>query len=207
VGNEKPVWDILVRVFHWSLVLFFSIAYLSGEEESVIHVYSGYIILGLISLRIIWGVIGSKYARFSNFIYSREDVVTYLKSLLTRNPKHYMGHNPAGGWMVVALIIAVLTTTITGLKLYAVEEGLGPLAGNAIEMQLISSAYADDDGHHGDKHEDPMEEFWEELHEFAANLTLLLVLVHIAGVLVSSLLHRENLVRAMITGIKKSNDN
>ena len=100
----------------------------------------------------------------------------------------------------------LFATTISGLKVYGVE-GYGPLADNIIEIAIISEAHAHDDNKHdddGDREESEEEEFWEEIHEFFANITLLLVFIHIAGVIISSRLHSENLARAMITG-KKNN--
>ena len=200
--SEVKVWDPFVRIFHWTLVFSFIAAYLTGDDENIWHIYLGYAIGALIVTRIIWGFVGGKYARFSNFVYRPSSVASYLKSLLSTNPKHYLGHNPAGGYMVVALLIMLSITTITGLKAYGVE-GKGPLAGG-IEISLISTAIADDDESEEDeKKENNKDEFWEEAHEVASNLTVLLVLLHIFGAIVSSRLHKENLVKAMITGKKK----
>lgn len=195
------VWDPLVRLFHWSLVIAFTIAYLS-EDEGLIHIYSGYSVLGLISFRVIWGFIGTRFARFSEFVTGTEPVINYLKGLASGSPKHYIGHNPAGGWMIIALLLSLFATTLSGLQLYAIEEGEGPFASLDLPaVTLISSAYADDDDE--DEHEEkPGEEFWEEIHEAAANFTLFLVFLHIAGVVVTSRLHGENLVKAMINGKK-----
>lgn len=209
------VWDILVRFFHWSLVVAFTISYISQDEESLWHIYSGYTVLGLVLFRLVWGVIGTRYARFTNFLYSPTVVLGYLKGLVTPHRKHYIGHNPAGGWMIMALLMSLLVVTLSGLKLYAVEEGKGPLAGISPDLSLIQTAYANDDdddhryGHEGREHEDDEEgeEFWEEIHEASANFTLLLIILHIAGVVVSSRLHNENLVRAMITGKKSRPSN
>ena len=202
MNNEIRVWDPLVRLFHWSLVLAFTIAYLSGDEENSLHIYSGYAVLGLISFRVLWGLIGTRYARFSNFVSSPGTVIQYLKDLLARKPKHYTGHNPAGGWMILALLVTLIVVTVSGLKVYAIEEGLGPLAAEAPALTLISSAYADDDDEH-DKDE-AAEEFWEEIHEASSNFMLLLIFLHVAGVIVSSRLHDEQLVKAMFTGKKIS---
>lgn len=200
--NQIKVWDPLVRIFHWSLVIAFTVAYLSGDEENAIHINAGYIILGLIIFRLIWGFIGSKYARFKDFTYSPRSIINYLKSLFTRQPKHYIGHNPAGGAMILALLIGLTVTTYSGLKIYAIEEGAGPLA-QSTELSLIKTAYADDDNHDG-YDEDNDEEFWEEIHEASANIVLLLVVLHIVGVIVAGKLHNEKLIKAMITGKKTS---
>jgi cytochrome b len=208
MNNEIRVWDPLVRIFHWSLVLAFSIAYLSGEEESNLHIYAGYAVLGLITFRVLWGFIGTQYARFSNFVYSPGTVIQYLKGLVTKSPKHYIGHNPAGGWMVIILLSCLFVVTVSGLKVYTIEEGLGPLAGKS-SLTMISSTYADSDEDHGSKYErneyaEDKEEFWEEIHEVSSNLMLFLIFLHIAGVIISSRLHDESLVKAMFTGKKSS---
>lgn len=206
MSNEIRVWDPLVRLFHWGLVVAFTIAYLSGDEENSLHVYSGYAVLGLISFRVLWGFIGTRYARFSQFVTSPGTVIQYLKDLLARKPKHYTGHNPAGGWMVLALLLTLFVVTVSGLKVYAIEEGLGPLAAEAPALTLISPAYADDDEHDDGEHEkeEAAEEFWEEIHEASSNFMLLLIFLHIAGVIVSSRLHDENVVKAMFSGKKIS---
>jgi cytochrome b len=219
--NKIRVWDLFVRIFHWSLIVAFFIAYLSGEEENLLHIYSGYAVLGLVSVRLLWGIIGTKYARFSNFIYSPTAVFLYLKSIFERKPLYFVGHNPAAGWMVITLLLCLLVVTVSGLKVYAIEEGLGPLARSNSEFAIISNTYASkshsdrheneeherNDGNYGEEHEEnDEEEFWEEIHEVSANLMLLLIFLHIAGVLVSSFLHNENLIKAMITGVKVKED-
>ena len=217
--NEIRVWDPFIRIFHWSLVVAFSIGYLSGEEENALHIYSGYAVLGLVAFRLLWGIIGTKYARFTNFIYSPTAVFRYLKSLIERKPLHYVGHNPAGGWMIVALLLCLLVVSISGLKVGAIEEGLGPLAQSNNEFSIISKTYAsntyrDRDENDEDEEDDlnesgyenheenEIEEFWEEIHEASANLMLFLIFLHIAGVAISSFLHNENFIKAMITGKK-----
>ncbi len=175
------VWDILVRVFHWSLVLFFVVAYVTEGEWIVIHSYAGYTIFLLVTFRIIWGVIGSFNARFSNFVVSPKKAVKYLKEELSGDAKHYLGHNPAGGLMIVALIISLLVTVITGASIIATE-GDGPLA-----TTFIASLSG---------------ELLEEIHEFFTTVILFLVVLHIGGVIFSSFLQEENLVKAMFTGKK-----
>jgi len=210
MNNEIRVWDPLVRIFHWSLVLAFAVAYLSGDEDSDIHIYSGYVVLGLIVFRLVWGFIGTRYARFSDFIYSPASIIAYIKSLRTVNPKRYLGHNPAGGAMIIALLISLFVVSYSGLKVYAIEEGAGPLA-QQTEINLIKSAYADDDDEDSEHarnngNDEEEEDFWEEIHEASANFVLFLVFLHIAGVIISGRLHDENLIKAMITGRKKTDD-
>ena len=200
VAHEIPVWDIVVRVGHWSLVAFFAIAYLTGEiEAETLHAWAGYAILAIVVLRIVWGLVGTKHARFSDFVFGWRETAAYARSLLALRPKHYLGHNPLGGWMVVALLAVLLLVSWSGLELYAAE-GKGPLAEST--LMAVRPVLAN-----GEKESDDREseggELWEEVHEFLARLSLLLVFMHIGGVLVSSLAHRENLVRAMITGRKR----
>jgi len=211
------VWDLLVRIFHWTLVIAFIVAYLTAEEENMVHIYAGYTVLGLIVFRVIWGIVGSKYARFSDFVYSPSHVIQYLKDLKTGNVTHYLGHNPAGGWMIIALLLSLFVVTISGLQVYALEEGRGPFALIGENAVVVPNAQADEDedsddedsdkgkeyeGEENEEHE-AAEEFWEEIHEFSTNFTIFLILLHFAGVVVSSRLHGENLVRAMITGKKQ----
>ncbi|NOX10002.1 MAG: cytochrome B [Gammaproteobacteria bacterium] len=185
--QEVYVWDILVRVFHWSLVLFFLLAYLSGDEWDDLHIYSGYIILALLVTRIVWGFIGSRYARFSGFVTSPEKMLSYLKDLLSGKPEHYVGHNPAGGWMILALLLSLSLTGLTG---YALEQGYQLMD---MGIPVVVEQLVDDDE----------EELLEEVHEFFAGLSLFLIGVHVLGVLVSSRVHKENLIKAMITGYKQ----
>ena len=179
------VWDPFVRIFHWSLVLAFITAYASEDDFMRVHSYAGYTIIALLSVRIIWGLIGTKHARFSDFVRSPSEALNYLKETATFKAKRYLGHNPAGGLMIIALLVSLLLTTLTGLGAYGVEGG-GPLAGWFVNI-----------GHFG-------KEAFEEVHEFFANFTLFLVVVHIAGVILGSISHGENLVRAMFTGTKQA---
>lgn len=164
------VWDLPTRVCHWLLALSFAGAYLTAESERLrdVHVMLGYTMAGLVAFRLVWGVLGTRYARFASFAYGPRQVLSYLKSLLTRSPQHYLGHNPAGSWAIYGLL---------GLSALAAAAGY--------------ATYNDVGGH-----------AMEEVHEALANGLAALVLVHIAGVAASSLLHGENLVRAMITGYK-----
>jgi cytochrome b len=202
--DTVKVWDPLVRIFHWSLVAFFAAAFLTGEDEGSLHIYAGYAVFGLVLFRVLWGFIGTEHARFKDFLFGPSKVIQYLKSLSSSSPKRYLGHNPAGGYMVVALLLTLLVVTFTGLKAYGIE-GHGPLAANA-EYSVISTAKAEDEAGEGNEGAKPGEkegeEFWEEIHEGASYFMLGLILLHVLGVVVSSRLHKENLVKAMITGKK-----
>lgn len=175
------VWDILVRIFHWSLVILFFTAYLSEGEPMTLHSWAGYGIGMLIVFRLVWGLIGTRYARFSNFVTRPATSAHYLKQALLGRAKRYIGHNPAGAAMILALLASLTLTIVTGMSLLATE-GDGPLATTFLAGLP----------------EDPL----EEVHEFFANSTLFLVFIHVAGVLLASFQHRENLVRAMIHGYK-----
>jgi len=185
-SNQVWVWDPLVRFFHWSLLSAFVIAYITEDNLMSVHTWAGYLILGLISVRLIWGIIGTRYARFSDFVYSPVEVIQFLKDTLHLRAKRYLGHNPAGGAMVILLMISLLMTTTSGILLLGAEEQAGPVA----------HWFAQPGGFWGEK--------LEEVHEFFANFTLLLVFIHVIGVLVESLIHKENLVSAMLTGFKSA---
>lgn len=187
-SSQIRVWDPLVRFFHWSLVTAFIVAFITEDDFLIIHSWAGYLVLALISIRFIWGFIGTRYARFSDFVYSRENIIKFLKDTFQLKAKRYIGHNPAGGAMVIMLLLSLLATTITGVLLIGAEEHIGPVA------HWFSTTEGQTGG------------FWsealEEVHEFFANFTLLLVLIHVVGVVVESLIHKENLVSAMLTGFK-----
>ena len=175
------VWDLPLRVFHWLLVAGFFIAYLTEDELLTVHVWAGYLVTGLLVFRLIWGLVGSHYARFSSFLCSPAKLIAYLKDLIALKSQRYLGHNPAGAAMIVLLLISILATVITGFAVYGADQAAGPLA-------AIGSAN---------------EKMWEEVHEFFANLTLVLVVVHVIGVAVESYIHRENLPRSMLHGFKR----
>lgn len=164
------VWDIPTRLFHWSFALSFLIAYVTAESErwQLWHVSAGYTFGVLLIFRLIWGVIGSRYARFSEFIRTPSALVNYLRSLLTTTPTHFVGHNPAGALAIVLILGLGLVNVLTGWASF--------------------NDYGDWIG---------------ELHEGIANTLVAIVAVHIAGVFISSLLHKENLVRSMINGYKQ----
>jgi cytochrome b len=184
-NNQVYVWDPLVRVFHWTLALAFVTAWITEDDWLDLHVPAGYTVLGLLLFRVVWGVIGTRHARFTDFVRSPATMLAYLQDVIAVRARRYLGHNPAGGAMVIALLVSLAITTLSGMAVYGYKEFSGPLAG------MLYSA--------PDWLGDPL----EDIHEFFANFTLLLILLHLAGVALASLQHRENLVRSMFTGYKR----
>lgn len=164
------IWDWPVRIGHWLMVGGFVVAWLTAESESfrLVHAWAGGIVLAVAAFRLLWGIVGSRHARFASFVRGPRAVLDYLASLLRLQPAHHAGHNPAGGWAIVALLSLGILTGISGWAHY-----------NEIG------------GH-----------WLEEVHEGLATAMLTVVVVHLAGVFSGSLLHGENLVRAMLTGRK-----
>ena len=196
--NTVRVWDPVVRIGHWTLVLAFFVAYFTEDDFLTLHVWAGYLVILVVAIRLVWGLIGTRHARFSDFVRSPAAVLRYMRDLVGHRARRYIGHNPAGGAMILALLISLSGTAYSGLVLYAVEEDAGPLAGWVADEQEHSDT---------NEHEDEArEEFWEELHELFVNLTLLLVVLHVIGVLHGSFVDRENLVKAMVTGRKRGNE-
>jgi cytochrome b len=168
--SSTLVWDVPVRVFHWLLVLCFAGAWITAESEHwrLLHVTLGYTMAALVAFRVIWGLVGTRHARFASFVRGPRAVWTYLRSLVGPRPEHHTGHNPAGALAIVGLLGLIALTAASGWATYSELGG----------------------------------EWLEDLHELAANGLMVLVVVHITGVVVGSLVHRENLVRSMFTGRK-----
>lgn len=164
------VWDAPVRVFHWLMVLSFAGAYLTAESEvwRLAHVTLGYTMAGLVAFRLVWGLAGTRYARFASFVRGPQAVLAYVRSMLRGQPEHHTGHNPAGAVAIVAMLLLTAGIAASGWVVY------NDLAG----------------------------EWVAELHEVLSHAMLLVIGVHVAGVVVASALHGENLARAMVTGRK-----
>ncbi|SMF12702.1 Cytochrome b [Tistlia consotensis] len=200
------VWDPFVRSAHWLIALGFLVAYLSEGEPLWLHSWAGYLVAAVVVLRILWGFVGTRYARFSDFVYAPSRIVAYLFDLLRLRSKRYLGHSPAGGAMTLALLLALAATTVTGMATLAQDEGKGPLTFLVAQTvrspeQAVAPARGDDE--EGDEDGGRGHGIWKDLHELATNLTLALVLLHLGGVALASLAHRENLPRAMVTGRKR----
>lgn len=165
------VWDFPTRVFHWSLAACFVIAVITQDMERLrqVHITSGYTMMGLVMFRLIWGIVGTRYARFSSFVPTPRSVFRYLSGIVTGRPEHYVGHNPLGALGIVAMIVLTVGVGISGV--------------------LLDSGVAED--------------VFEDLHEGLANGMLAVVGIHLIGVVLSGVLHQENLVKAMLTGHKE----
>jgi len=164
------VWDWPVRIGHWLLVGAFMLAWLTGESEEwrLVHAFAGGTVVGIILFRLLWGFIGTQHARFSSFVRGPGAVMEYVLGLLSGKESGYAGHNAAGGWAIIALLVLGVLSGASGWLTYNEVGG----------------------------------EFFEEVHEAMTAGMLAVVLLHVAGVAVSSLVHRENLPRAMVTGLK-----
>jgi cytochrome b len=166
------VWDPFVRAFHWALAASFAVAWLSSENWESLHAASGYVAGALVALRVAWGFLGPRYARFAQFVHSPGAVIAYLKAIKDGSERRYIGHNPAGGAMIVVLLVAMAATAVSGWLLTT-----DAFWGSHV-LQLVHSALA-----HG---------------------LLALVALHLIGVAIASLRHRENLARAMVVGVKRA---
>ena len=179
-----PVWDLATRVFHWALAVLIGANLIVGGEDAgfefQVHVVVGYLIAALVVFRVIWGAIGSPHSRFGDFVFGWRTVVGYARRLLRLDPPHYVGHNPLGGWMIMALLTAITLTVATGL-LGRGRRTAGPLSDWVAGP--VSSALG-------------------EIHGALSNLLILLIALHVAGVVADWLLTGVNLVRAMIVGAK-----
>ena len=173
-SNQKQsvlVWDFPVRVFHWLLVASFAGAWLTSESEAqqMIHYAFGYTAVVLVLFRILWGLVGTRYARFSQFIKGPVETMQHIKALLTGNQHPGVGHNPAGALAMISLMLLILLISLTGY--WSIKEFLG--------------------------------DFMSGAHETISNLTLIMVVIHIAAAIIMSFMQKENLVRAMVTGNKR----
>lgn len=164
------VWDVPTRLFHWLLVICFAGAWLSSESErlQMIHYAFGYSAAALVLFRLVWGLVGTKYARFTQFIRGPKEIIGHLGAALRGHQHESPGHNPAGGIVMLGLMMIILLIAFTGYL--SVKEFLG--------------------------------DFMSEAHEAIASLALALVVIHIAAAVIMSLLQKENLIRAMVTGKK-----
>lgn len=184
--RQVAIWDLPTRVFHWALVVAVALSYATGGEEGrwfTVHVVSGYVVAALLAFRLVWGFVGSPRSRFSDFIYGWRSVRDYARNVVRREPKHFIGHNPLGGWMVVAMVVVLAASVMTGLVSGEPREPSGPLLGVIVPATSGESV--------------------AEVHELLGNLVLALAVIHIAAVFLDWALTGENLIPAMVHGRKR----
>jgi cytochrome b len=168
-GGWVKVWDPLLRLAHWGLAAAVTLALVSSDDRRL-HEAAGYAALGVVGLRIVWGFVGPAHARFTDFVRGPGTVLAYLRDVFRLSARRHLGHNPAGGAMILALFALVLVAGVSGWM--------------SETDRFFGVTWV------------------EDLHSGSANLLLFLIIGHVVGVIASSMLHGENLVRAMITGRK-----
>ncbi len=178
------IWDLPVRLFHWTLVGLLAFLVWSGKtggNAMEYHMYAGYWVLALALFRVMWGFAGGTHARFGNFLAGPDRVLAFAKKLMSKSPAAVAGHNPLGGWMVLILLLSLLVQTGTGLFANDDIAAEGPL------FALVSKGLSDR---------------LSTIHAWNFNLLLVLTALHVAAVLFHLLVKKENLVTAMFTGVK-----
>jgi len=166
------VWDPIVRLFHWTVAggVIANLTFLRHAETP--HIYVGYVVVSALIIRLLWGVVGRRHARFASFIPGPGGLLSYFKAMMGCREPRYVGHNPAGAAMIVLLLLLVAIVGTTGWMM-------------------------------------SLDLFWgvqwvEVVHEVTANIIIAAALLHVAGAIVESIRHRENLPLAMITGYKRA---
>ena len=182
------IWDLPTRLFHWVLAGSFALAWITAEADEwlSVHVFCGYLMLGLVAFRLLWGVVGSHFARFTSFWFSPKQAIHYLKEVASGQAARHVGHNPTGSWAIYILLTLTLFVAASGWITLGADEQQGLAAG------WFSFSQA---------------KLFKEVHEITATLMLLVVGGHIAGVVVESVMHKENLARSMVTGLKMADEN
>ena len=181
-GTEARIWDLPTRLFHWTLVLLIGLLYATGEFELLDmrwHFWCGYAALALILFRILWGFLGSQTSRFKEFVRGPAAISGYVKAMFSTSQKISIGHNPLGGWSVLALLASVLLQAVTGLFASDEIDTDGPFAAHVSGRTV---------------------KLMTRLHHWNQNVLLGLICLHIVAVLLYLLLRHENLVRPMISG-------
>ena len=181
---KKLIWDLPTRLFHWLLVLSIGAQYVTAElldDAMQWHFYFGYFTLGLVLFRLIWGLIGTKYARFSQFLSGPVSVIKYAQSLPDKNAKAHTGHNPLGGWAVIAMLLLVAVQAVSGLF-------------------LTDDVFLDGPYHHlvGET----VLDIAEAVHHTGFDILLIVIAVHIIAIVFYKFYKRQQLVPPMIHGMK-----
>jgi len=179
------IWDLPTRLFHWTLASSFAIAWLTSEGDRwrSIHVFFGYLMLGLVVFRLVWGFAGSHFSRFASFWFSPKEALDYLQLVLKGHAPRHVGHNPTGSLAIYILLALAVVVGVTGIVTLGGDEQQGLAAGwfSFAQIQII-----------------------KKLHDLCATLMLLVVFGHLTGVVVESVLHKENLARSMVNGFKQT---
>lgn len=185
--NPVRVWDRPVRVLHWALAASVGTSFLSYQIGAMqLHGAAGILIISLVVTRLLWGVIGSDTAKFSHFVTRFPAVKDYAKALLGGQTPHSLGHNPLGGWAVVALLVSCLIQAVLGLFSRTDEDRfLGPLA-NIVSRTISESITG--------------------LHEGFSTVVMIVVGIHIAANIFYHKVRKENFVTPMVTGYKQAVD-
>jgi cytochrome b len=191
---EVRVWDPFIRIAHWCLAVAVLWNWIS-DRPLWTHTWIGYTAATLVVLRVVWGLVGPENARFISFVRGPRAVFDYLAGLVRFTSQRYVGHSPAGGAMIVALLVMIALTAGTGMATLATLEGQGPLSSVIAKVERPPAVP-------GQRRPPPPA--IRQVHDICANITLILMGLHVAGVVLASLAHRENLVLAMITGRKRS---
>lgn len=184
--TRQMIWDPLVRVFHWALMLCVVAAWILGEfgpDIMTLHFWLGYAVGGLLLIRLLWGFVGPRTARFASFVTGPGPVLRYIATLPARKPSHAAGHNPLGGWSVVAMLVLLGLQVVTGLFVGTDDYvNMGPLSGYVSEdvNKLVLG--------------------W---HKTFAPLILALVGLHVAAIWFYKIWKREDLITPMITGRRR----
>jgi cytochrome b len=183
-GAVVRIWDLPTRLFHWALVLLIVLLYASGEYDLLDmrwHFWAGYATLALIVFRVLWGFVGSQTSRFGEFLRGPSAVLAYLKSL--RSGAHAgIGHNPLGGWSVLALLLCVLVQAISGLFSSDDIDNEGPLVAHVSNYTI---------------------KWMTRVHHWNQNLLLALIGLHVGAVLFYLLVKHDNLIGPMVSGQRR----
>ncbi len=188
-ATKKLIWDLPVRLFHLAVILLIPAAWYTVEISNNMdhHFLIGYTLTSLVAFRLIWGFIGSRYARFSNFIYHPKEIIRYAKSLFSNKPhdQGYTGHNPLGGISVVSLLLLLTVQIVTGLCANDEYYYFGPFSGY-IDFELTGTL--------------------TEIHKLSFDILFGFIILHIVAVLFYWLVKKQNLIISMITGKKNDED-
>ncbi|WP_286237875.1 cytochrome b/b6 domain-containing protein [Neptuniibacter halophilus] len=183
MSSMIKIWDLPTRLFHWSLASLFVFMIVSGNSDDMVewHFYAGYLLSGLLLFRVLWGLLGTRYARFSSFVFHPGETLSYLKSLFSSEHRAYAGHNPIGGLMVFALLLLLAVQSVTGMMSTDDIIWYGPLYNLVDEETAGLAGY---------------------IHHELQLILQLLVGLHIFAIIYHKVRFKESLAPAMLHGKK-----